>query len=72
MRSQLESLHYYRSGERVRDWAGREGTVLEGLALWATIRWDDGGTEEIAQLDPDITVLDRADDGGDSGATDEV
>lgn len=59
MSTQLQSIHFYRAGERVRHWGGREGSVVESLTLWATIRWDDGATEEVEQLDPAIAVTDR-------------
>jgi hypothetical protein len=39
---------------------GPIGTVVEGLSLYAVVRWDDGRQEEVDQLDPAITVLERA------------
>ena len=58
---QLESVHFMRTGDLVRHDDGRTGTVLEALALYARVRWDDAGAEEEEdQLDPRITVLERA------------
>ena len=58
---QLESAHYMRTGDLVRHDGGRTGSVLEALALYARVRWDeDGGEEEVDQLDPRITVMERA------------
>lgn len=58
---QLESAHYMRTGDLVRHDAGRTGSVVEALALYARVRWDeDGGEEEVDQLDPLITVTERA------------
>jgi hypothetical protein len=58
--TQLESRHFYRTGDTVRHVGGATGTVVEGLALYAVVRWDDGRQEEVDQLDPAITVLERA------------
>lgn len=58
---QLESVHFMRTGDLVRHDDGRMGTVAEALALYARVRWDDGAAEEEAdQLDPRITVVERA------------
>jgi hypothetical protein len=58
---QLESAHYMRRGDQVRHAGGRTGTVVESMALWATVRWDDDGREEeVEQLDPQILVTERA------------
>ena len=58
---QLESVHFMRTGDLVRHDDGRMGTVVEALALYARVRWEDGaGEEEADQLDPRITVLERA------------
>lgn len=58
---QLESAHYLRRGDLVRHDGGRTGTVVESMALWATVRWDDDGREEeVEQLDPTILVTERA------------
>jgi hypothetical protein len=58
---QLESAHYMRTGDLVRHDGGRTGSVVEALALFARVRWDeDGGEEEVDQLDPRITVMERA------------
>ena len=57
---QLESAHFLREGDTVRHDAGRTGTVLEARALYAVVRWDDGAEEEMEQLDPRVTVLERA------------
>lgn len=58
---QLESAHYMRMGDLVRHDGGRTGSVVEALALYARVRWDDdGGEEEVDQLDPMITVTERA------------
>lgn len=58
---QLESAHYMRTGDLVRHDGGRTGTVVEALALYARVRWDEEvGEEEVDQLDPRITVTERA------------
>jgi hypothetical protein len=58
---QLESAHYLRTGDLVRHDGGRTGSVVEALALYARVRWDDDGREEeVDQLDPMITVTERA------------
>ena len=58
---QLESAHYLRTGDLVRHDGGYTGSVLEALALYARVRWDDDGREEeVDQLDPKITVTERA------------
>jgi hypothetical protein len=58
--TQLESRHFYRTGDTVQHVGGATGTVAEGFALYAVVRWDDGRQEEVDQLDPAITVLERA------------
>lgn len=60
MSVQLESRHFYKRGDVVRDLAGRTGEVLDSLALYARVRWEDGREEEVDQLDPRITVVERA------------
>ena len=60
MSTQLESRHFYNAGDTVQHLTGREGLVLESFALWAVIRWDDGAQEEVEQLDPSISVIERA------------
>ncbi len=58
---QLESAHYMRTGDLVRHDGGRTGSVVEAMALYARVRWDDtDGEEEVDQLDPMITVVERA------------
>lgn len=58
---QLESAHFLRSGDLVRHDGGRTGSVVEAMALYARVRWDDDGAEEeVDQLDPMITVMERA------------
>ncbi|HYW10481.1 MAG TPA: hypothetical protein VE871_00960 [Longimicrobium sp.] len=58
---QLESAHYMRTGDLVRHDGGRTGSVVEALALYARVRWDEeGGEEEVDQLDPRVTVTERA------------
>lgn len=52
------SIHEFQSHDRVvRD--GMPGVVLDALALYARIRWVDGTTEEIEQLDPAVFVESR-------------
>ena len=60
MSTQLESRHFYKTGDTVERLSGAVGTVEESYALWAVIRWDDGGRGEVDQLDPTISVLERA------------
>jgi hypothetical protein len=58
--TQLESRHFFRTGDTVQHLAGGEGLVVEAFALWAVVRWDDGRQVEVDQLDPAISVLERA------------
>ena len=60
MSTQLESRHFYKTGDTVQRLSGETGTVLEGFALYAVVRWEDGRQEEVDQLDPAISVLERA------------
>ena len=57
---QLESAHFLRRGDLVRHAAGREGSVVDAMALYAVVRWDDGTQDEVEQLDPLIMVTERA------------
>jgi hypothetical protein len=58
---QSESRHFLKAGDLVEHLAGRAGTVLEAYALFAVVRWDDDGRqEEIDQLDPAVSVTERA------------
>jgi len=57
---QSESRHFLKAGDQVEHVAGRAGSVLESYALYAVIRWDDGAQEEIDQLDPTVSVSERA------------
>jgi hypothetical protein len=58
--TQLESRHFYKMHDVVERLDGVAGTVTESFALWAVIRWEDGTQAEVDQLDPTITVLERA------------
>ena len=58
--SNLESRHFYLTGDRVQRLDGLFGEVLEGMALWAVLRWEDGREEEVDQLEPSIWVVERA------------
>ena len=60
MSVQLESRHYFMARDTVRNAAGVVGEVLESMALYALVRWEDGREEEVDQLDPWITVVERA------------
>lgn len=60
MSIQAESRHFLKTGDLVEHVAGRAGTVLESYALFAIVRWNDGGQEEIDQLDPAVSVTERA------------
>ena len=60
MSIQSESRHFLKAGDLVEHVAGRAGTVLESYALYAVVRWDDGAQEEIDQLDPTVSVSERA------------
>lgn len=57
---QSESRHFLKAGDLVEHVAGRAGAVLESYALFAVVRWDDGAHEEIDQLDPTVSVTERA------------
>jgi len=56
----MESRHFLKSGDQVEHIAGHTGVVLEGFALFAVVRWDDGSQEEVDQLDPRVAVTERA------------
>jgi hypothetical protein len=58
--TQLESRHFLKAGDTVQHVGGRNGTVLESFALYAVVRWDDGRQEEVDQLDPTVSVTERA------------
>lgn len=60
MSLQLESHHFFRSGDEVRHRSGAQGRVVDALALYAVVRWSDGRQEEVDQLDPAIVVVERA------------
>lgn len=57
--TQLESCHFFKTGDVVQHLMGELGSIREGMALYAFVRWDDGREEEIDQLDPMITVVER-------------
>jgi hypothetical protein len=58
--SNLESRHFYLSGDLVQRLDGQQGRVVESLALWAVVRWEDGREEEVDQLNPAVWVTERA------------
>ena len=58
--SSLESRHFYRVDDLVQRVDGVNGRVLESMALWAVVCWEDGRQEELDQLDPTVWVTDRA------------
>lgn len=60
MSVQLESRHFFLARDVVQHFTGLTGEVRESLALYAVIRWEDGREEEVDQLDPRITVVERA------------
>lgn len=60
MSHQLESRHFFRARDAVQRRDGREGEVVEAWALYARIRWEGGGEEEVDQFDPRIVVLQRS------------
>lgn len=57
---QLESRHYFKANDTVQHSRGEVGTVVGGYALYATIAWSDGRTEEVDQFDPLVVVIQRA------------
>jgi hypothetical protein len=57
---QLESPHFFRRGDSVRNIDGREGTISEAWALFAEIMWDNGIREEVEQFDSRVVVMQRA------------
>lgn len=63
MSHQLESVHYLRPGDEVRHQDGRTGHVQEALTLYAIVEWEGGGREEVDQLDPRVSVTERASSG---------
>jgi len=60
MSVQLESRHFFLARDTVQSAAGVMGEVVEAMALYAVVRWEDGREEEVDQLDPWITVVERA------------
>jgi hypothetical protein len=56
---QLESRHFFKARDTVRNRDGRSGEVVDGWALYARIRWEDGQEQEVDQFDPHIVVVDR-------------
>jgi hypothetical protein len=72
MSRQLESRHFFRTGDTVQHHSGLFGEVIDSMALYAVIRWPDGRREEIDQFDPGLVVVERGARGGallgDSGA----
>jgi hypothetical protein len=60
MSVQLESRHFFMPRDVVRTLSGVVGEVVEAMALYAVVRWEDGREEEVDQLDPHITVVERA------------
>lgn len=60
MSGQLESQHFFRTGDEVRGDDGRSGRVLEASPLYATIEWEAGIRTEIDQFDPRVVVTERA------------
>jgi hypothetical protein len=57
---QLESRHFFRTGDTVRDPEGLEGVVVDFRALYAVVAWSDGRSQEVEQFDPTILVVERA------------
>jgi hypothetical protein len=57
--AQLESPHYFRRNDRVRDRNGSFGTVIDATALFAIVSWGDGRLEEVDQFDPRLIVVER-------------
>ncbi len=60
MSSQADSRHFLLTEDTVRDLAGVIGRVVQSTALWAVVRWENGREEETEQLDPRISVIERA------------
>lgn len=60
MSGQLESRHFFRARDTVQHQDGRIGIVVDCQALYATIAWADGRTEEVDQFEPAVVVIDRA------------
>lgn len=60
MSTQSESRHFLLTGDAVLHVTGARGSVLESRALYAVVRWEDDREEEVEQLDPRISVLERA------------
>lgn len=60
MSTQQESRHFLKVGDTVQHVGGIPGVVLESFALYAVVRWEDGRQEEVDQLDPTVSVTERA------------
>ncbi|MEX2572008.1 MAG: hypothetical protein WD737_11975 [Gemmatimonadota bacterium] len=62
MSGQLESPHFFQTGDTVRAIDGSLGTVVEGESLYALIEWRTGAREELDQFDPRVLVVQRAEE----------
>lgn len=59
MTGQLDSPHFFRTGDVIRAIDGRVGVVLENSALYAVVEWEGKKREEVEQFDPDCVVIER-------------
>lgn len=56
---QLESQHFYMTGDLVQAPDGRLGRVIEASTLYARVDWSDE-SREVEQFDPQFVVIQRA------------
>lgn len=57
---QLESNHFFRTGDSVRKSDGMLGIIIEGFSLYAIVEWSNGDREELDQFDPRVEVMQRS------------
>lgn len=50
----MDGLHLFDAGDGATRYDGVRGIVTEASALWATVAWEDGRSEEVEQGDPTV------------------
>ncbi|MDR0787325.1 MAG: hypothetical protein LBG44_05610 [Gemmatimonadota bacterium] len=62
--SQLESRHFFCTGDQVRSVDGRAGWITESWTHFASVQWENGTVGEVDQFDESLSVEVRAVDRG--------